>query len=42
MEITDLSTELEQNNQVNDRNYTDFFPSGHFTYDLKENKVFAG
>ena len=36
MERTDLRTELEQTNEVNDKNYTDFFPSGHFTYKLKE------
>jgi len=38
MEITDLNTELEQSNEVNDRNYTDFFPSAHITYDMKDNK----
>lgn len=38
MEITDLTTELEQTKEVNDKNYTDFFPSGHLTYKLKESQ----
>lgn len=38
MEITDIQTELENTNEINDKNYTDFFPSAHLTYTLKEEK----
>jgi outer membrane receptor protein involved in Fe transport len=33
-EYTDLTTELLQTAEVNERNYLNFFPSAHFTYDL--------
>ncbi len=33
-EYTDLTTELKQTNEVNQRDYPNFFPSAHFTYDL--------
>ncbi len=40
MEITDITTELEQTGERNDKNYTDFFPSAHFTYELpNENNI---
>ena len=38
MEITDIQTELEQTEEVNNKKYTDLFPSAHFTYSLKEDK----
>jgi ferric enterobactin receptor len=39
-EITDVKTTLQQTNEVNPRNYANFFPSVHFTYKLpKENAV---
>ncbi len=40
MEITDIRTELEQTNEVNNKNYTDLFPSVHLTYGLKKEKSF--
>ena len=42
MEITDIQTELEQTGELNDKNYTDLFPSAHVTYSLKENKSIQG
>ena len=38
MEITDLRTELLQNNEVNNKNYTNLFPSLHLTYKLNDTK----
>jgi len=39
-EWTDVKTVLEKNNQVNPRDYLNFFPSAHFTFDLpKENAI---
>lgn len=34
MEHSIVKTELLQTNEVNDRSYTDFFPSAHITYEL--------
>jgi len=42
MEITDIQTELENTGEVNDKKYTDFFPSIHLTYNLKEEKFLQG
>jgi len=42
MEITDIRTELEQTREINDKNYTDLFPSVHLTYTLKEEKFLQG
>lgn len=42
MEITDIQTELEQTNEINNKNYTDLFPSVHLTYTLKEEKFLQG
>jgi outer membrane receptor protein involved in Fe transport len=42
MEITDIRTELEQTTEVNEKNYTDFFPSLHLTYQLKQEKFLQG
>jgi len=40
VEMTDILTELEQTGERNDRRYTNFFPSAHFTYELaNENNV---
>ena len=33
-EWTDVSTTLEKTNQINPRNYFNFFPSAHLTYDV--------
>lgn len=33
-EYSEVSTRLLQTNETNDRNYVNFFPSVHFTYDL--------
>jgi len=33
-EITDISTNLLDTEELNDKNYTNFFPSAHVTYDL--------
>lgn len=33
-ELTDVTTTLKQTDEVNPRNYTNLFPSAHFTYDL--------
>ncbi len=33
-EQTDVTTTLKQTDEVNPRNYTNLFPSAHFTYDL--------
>jgi ferric enterobactin receptor len=39
-EITDITTILRETNQSNPRNYTNLFPSAHFTYNLtKENAL---
>ena len=38
MEITDIKTELQQTGEENEKDYTDFFPSIHVTYNLKESK----
>ena len=39
-EWTDVSTTLEKTNEVNPRNYFNFFPSAHITYDVgNENSV---
>lgn len=39
-ELTDITTELVESDYVNKRNYTNFFPSAHVTYDLpKDNAV---
>ncbi len=35
-ETTDIRTDLKETNEVNEKNYTDFFPSAFFTYDLTE------
>jgi outer membrane receptor protein involved in Fe transport len=42
MEITDILTELEQTGEFNDKNYTDFFPSIHLTYGLKNDRSLQG
>ncbi|MEM8894403.1 MAG: TonB-dependent receptor, partial [Bacteroidota bacterium] len=34
-ETTDITTDLKETNEINDKNYTDFFPSAFLTYDLK-------
>lgn len=36
MEVSDVLTELLQTGERNDRSYTNFFPSAHFTYKLSE------
>ena len=36
-EFTDVITELEQTNEVNDRSYFNLFPSAHLTYELANN-----
>jgi len=36
VEWTDIETILEETNQSNPRNYSNLFPSAHFTYDLGE------
>ncbi|PHN05908.1 outer membrane beta-barrel family protein [Flavilitoribacter nigricans] len=36
MEVSDVLTELLQTGERNDRTYTNFFPSAHFTYELSE------
>lgn len=33
-ELSDVKTELEQTDQINDRNYFNLFPSAHLTYEL--------
>jgi outer membrane receptor protein involved in Fe transport len=39
-ELSDVSTQLLQTNEVNDRNYFNFFPSLHLTYELpRENAI---
>jgi ferric enterobactin receptor len=35
-EITDITTILRETNQSNPRNYTNLFPSAHFTYNLTQ------
>ncbi len=35
-ELTDLITELRETNERYDKNYLNFFPSAHITYDLKK------
>lgn len=42
MEITDIRTELAQTAEVNNKNYTDLFPSIHLTYGLKKEKSLQG
>jgi outer membrane receptor protein involved in Fe transport len=42
MEITDIRTELENTGEVNEKNYTDLFPSIHLTYTLGEEKFLQG
>jgi outer membrane receptor protein involved in Fe transport len=37
VEVTRIKTLLEQTNERNDKNYTDFFPSAHMTFDLLNN-----
>lgn len=40
IEHSDITTRLENENTNNDRSYTDFFPTAHFTYELSpENQV---
>lgn len=40
VEITKIETLLEQTSERNDKNYTDFFPSAHMTFDLlNENNI---
>lgn len=40
IEHSDITTRLENENLNNDRNYTDFFPTAHFTYELNpENQL---
>jgi outer membrane receptor protein involved in Fe transport len=34
-EYSDIKTDLKKTNEVNHRKYIDFFPSAHFTYELK-------
>ncbi|GGZ80543.1 outer membrane beta-barrel family protein [Algibacter mikhailovii] len=36
-ENTDLKTLLENTNEINKKNYTDFFPSGHTSYKVSDN-----
>ena len=36
-ELTDIKTELEKTNEINPRNYTNFFPSAHLSYHLPGN-----
>ncbi|MBK8565125.1 MAG: TonB-dependent receptor [Saprospiraceae bacterium] len=39
-ELTGISTELVESKQLNERNYANFFPSAHLTYELpKENAM---
>lgn len=39
-EYSQVSTQLRTTNEVNDRDYLNFFPSGHFSYELpKDNSV---
>lgn len=40
VEISDVVTELEETNEINDRNYSNLFPSTHFTYSFnKSNSI---
>ena len=40
VEMTDITTDLQQTGERNDKNYTNFFPSAHFTYELaNENNI---
>lgn len=40
VELTDIRTYLEQTGEENNKNYTNYFPSAHFTYELaNENNV---
>ncbi len=42
-EYTDVKTELVTTNEINQRNYLNFFPSTHFSYELKkENSIQLG
>ncbi len=36
-EWTDVETILQKTNEINPRNYFNFFPSAHFTYEITEN-----
>ena len=39
-EYSDIRTELIKSNDINDRNYLDWFPSAHFSYEInKENQL---
>jgi outer membrane receptor protein involved in Fe transport len=38
-ELSDVKTELIQTNEINDRNYTDLFPSAHFNFELGNNNA---
>lgn len=38
-EITDITTILRETNQTNPRNYTNLFPSAHFTYNLNKDNA---
>lgn len=40
MELSDVLTELLQTGERNDRTYTNFFPSAHFTYEVGEGNNF--
>jgi len=40
VEHSDITTRLENENMNNDRNYTDFFPTAHFTYELDPENQF--
>ncbi len=42
MEITDIQTELEQTGEINEKDYTDFFPSVHVTYTLSDSRSLQG
>lgn len=37
-EYSDITTDLKLTNEVNHRTYLNLFPSGHFSYEIKENR----
>ena len=39
LEHSEVLTELQQTNEVNDRSYTNLFPSAHLTYDMPQNNA---
>ena len=40
LEHSEVLTELEQTNEVNDRSYTNLFPSAHFSYEFSTTNAF--